>query len=97
MCTATTLNDTIRQVKVSLKQKDGLAPMLFNLVLEHAITGIPLDANSTVMTKSQHIIGYADYLNIIGKSITSIIEYFLRMEDAVQGIGLKVNKVNNPK
>lgn len=75
-----------------LKQGDGLAPTLFNLALEKVIRGTSVDVNTTIFQKAQQITGYADDLNILGRSISVVKEAFGNLEDAAKEVCLKVNE-----
>lgn len=43
------------------------------------------------MHKSMQLVGYADDVNILSKSVCSIKEAFLNFEEAAKKIGLKIN------
>jgi hypothetical protein len=60
------------EVKRGLKQGDGLAPLLFNIVLEYVIRQLPVDVNSSLIYKSGQIVGYADDINIMGKPMQTV-------------------------
>ncbi|KMQ89730.1 endonuclease-reverse transcriptase [Lasius niger] len=77
--------------KRGLKHGDGLAPILFNLALEYVIRKAQIDVGSTIMNKSVQLTGYADDIDILGRSVCSIKEAFLNLEEAAKEIGLKVN------
>jgi len=49
-----------------VKQGDGLAPMLFNLVLEAVIRRAGVNRATTLINQSTQILGYADDLDIAG-------------------------------
>jgi hypothetical protein len=49
-----------------LKQGDGLAPLLFNLVLEYVIRKFQVDTRRTLEYKSVLIVVYADDIDFIG-------------------------------
>lgn len=80
------------EVSQGLKQGDGLAPMLFNLALEYAMRRARADTRATFMEKSVQITGYADDLNILGRSIITIKEAFNNLEEAAKEVGLTVNE-----
>lgn len=82
---------TFFQIKKGLKQGDGLAPMLFNLVLEYIVRKTRIDVSSTIMHKSMQLAGYADDIDILGRTTLSIKETFLRLKEAAKEIGLKIN------
>jgi hypothetical protein len=78
-------------VAQGLKQGDGKAPTLFNIVLEHVIRKTQVDTSSNICYKSGQIIGYADDINIVGRSIPAIKEIFDPLETAALEVGLKIN------
>ncbi|KAG8226613.1 hypothetical protein J437_LFUL007686 [Ladona fulva] len=79
------------EVTQGLKQGDGLAPMLFNLAL-HVIRNAGIDTSTTLTNKSKQIVGYADNLNILGRSVLSIKEASGNLETTVKDLGLTVNE-----
>lgn len=91
-CRVKVMGDLTNSFKVTqgLKQGDGLAP-IFNLALEKVVRSKGVDTKSTVLQKSQQIAGYADDLNILGRSIPAIKEAFGSMVTAAK-IGLRVNE-----
>ena len=56
------------EVNRKLKQGDGL----FNIALEHATRQLSVDINSSLIYKSGQIIGYADDINIMGRSTQTV-------------------------
>ncbi|RLU18394.1 hypothetical protein DMN91_008751 [Ooceraea biroi] len=77
------------QINRRLKQGDGLASMLFNLALEHVVRKTRIDVRSTIMYKSVQLAGYVNDIDILERSIISIKETFLNIEEAAMGI--KIN------
>jgi hypothetical protein len=72
------------EVKRGLKQGDELAPLLFNIVLEYAIRQLSVDGNSSLIYKSGQIVGYADDINIMGRSMQTA-EKVYRVRGTHQG------------
>ncbi|KAG8239415.1 hypothetical protein J437_LFUL012751 [Ladona fulva] len=66
--------------------------MLFNLALEHVIRNSGIDTSATLTNKSKQIVGYADDLNILGRSVPSIKEAFGNLETGAKDLNLKVNE-----
>jgi hypothetical protein len=56
------------QMKNGLKQGYRLATILFNISLEYIIRKVPIATNSTSFYKSPQLVGYADDINILGRS-----------------------------
>jgi hypothetical protein len=67
-------------VKQSLKQGNALAPLLFNLVLEYVIIKLQVDRRNTLEYKSVQIVGYADHINLMGRSPRFVEEIFEALE-----------------
>lgn len=83
------LSDSFR-ITEGLKQGNRLAPMLFNLALEHVIRKARIDMSSTIMNRSVQLVGYADDIDILGRSVNLIKEAFLNLEKKAE-VGLKVH------
>jgi hypothetical protein len=56
------------QVGNGLKQGDGLAPNLFNIALGYVIRQLSVQVTSKIFYKSVQLIGYADDINIMGRT-----------------------------
>jgi hypothetical protein len=68
------------QVGNGLKQADGLAPNLLNIALEYVIRQLSVQTTSTVFHKSVQIIGYADDINIMGRTKRVISEVYSELK-----------------
>lgn len=75
-----------------LKQGDGLAPLLFNLALEHTIRQIPIDTKGTLFFKSTQLVAFADDINILSRSAQRAKETLLNLDDAAKEVGLQINE-----
>jgi hypothetical protein len=80
------------QVKQGLKQKDGLASLLFSLVLENVIRKLQVDTRHTLEYKSVQIVGYADDINLMRRSLRSAEEIFETLNMEGKEVGLKINE-----
>jgi len=80
------------EVKQGLKQGDVLSPHLFKLVLEHVIRQLCSDTWGTLEYKSVHKVGYADDINLIGRSLTAVKEVFEDLNKEGKKVGLKINE-----
>jgi hypothetical protein len=56
------------KVGTGLKQGDGLAPNLFHIALECIIRQLSVQTTPTIFHKSLQLIGYADDINIVGRT-----------------------------
>jgi hypothetical protein len=51
-----------------LEQREGLAPALFNITKEYVIGQLSVQVNLTLFYKPVQLVGYADDVNIIGRT-----------------------------
>ena len=65
--TASMVTDGFR-VGNGLKQGDGLAPNLFNIAMKYVIGLLSVQVKSTIFYVSLQFIGYADGINIMGRT-----------------------------
>jgi len=72
--TATIMTDGFK-IGTGLKQGDGQAPNLFNIALEYVTRQLSVQTTSTVFHKSEQLIGYASYINIIGRTKRAVSDY----------------------
>lgn len=73
-------------------QDDGLACFLFILALEKAMRDAGIDSSRTVFNRLLQILGYADDLGIIRRSLRAVTEAFLALEGPTRRLGLIINK-----
>jgi hypothetical protein len=89
------------KVRNGLKQGDGLAPKLFNIALEYIIRQLSVQTKSTIFYKSVQLIGYADDINIMGRTKRVISEIYSELRETAKDVGLNINfeknKSNNAK
>lgn len=78
-------------IEEGLRQGDPLATLLFNLMLEAAVRNMDMDTGSTIFTKSSQLLGFADDLDIIGRSMDVVKEKFVSLDRKGTDLGLKVN------
>jgi hypothetical protein len=79
------------EVRRGLKQGDGLAPLLFNIVLEYAIRQSSVDVSSSLIYKSGQTVGYADDINIMERSMQTVEKIYRELEEHTKTIGLTSN------
>lgn len=79
-------------IRGGLKQGDGLSCILFNIALEKAIRTADIVNRGTILNRSIQTLGYADDLDIIGRSIPEVRGAFLKIEEAARRMGLVINE-----
>lgn len=80
------------EVRQGLRQGDGLAPMLFNLALEWVIRKTSVQRSVSIATHSVQLLGYADDVNIVGRSLLAAKEAYVELKEAAKDIGLNINE-----
>ena len=78
-------------IEEGLRQGAPLATLLFNLILEAAVRTMDMDTSSTIFTKSSQLLGFADDLDIMGRSMDVVKEKFVALDRKGSDLGLKVN------
>jgi len=73
------------------KQRDRLAPNLFIIALEYIIRQLSVQTTSTVFHKSVQLIGYADDMNIRGRTKRAISDVYDELEERAKEVGLIIN------
>jgi hypothetical protein len=68
----------------NLKQQDRLAPTLFNIALEYVTRQLSVQVKSTIFYKSVQLIGYADYINIMGRIKRAVYEVNKGLKERVK-------------
>lgn len=86
-------NDLSSPFKVTrgLKQGDGLAPLLFNLILEYAIRRAKIQTEGTIQQKMTQLIGYADDINIVSRRKGEAVETLDKLDRQGRKVGLQVS------
>jgi len=79
------------KVGTGLKQGHGLAPSLFNIALEYIIRQLSVQTTSTIFHKSVKLIGYADNINIMGRTKRAISEAYGELKERAKEVGLIIN------
>jgi hypothetical protein len=75
-----------------LRQRDALACLLFNIVLEKVITDAGIQRGGTVYYKLIQLLGYADDIDIAARTPVALKEVFVSLKKAVKRVGLLVNE-----
>jgi hypothetical protein len=73
-----------------LKQRDGLAPNLFNIVLEYVIRQLSVEVKSTIFYKSVQLTGYAENINIIRRTKRAVSEVYEELKWTAKEEGLHI-------
>ena len=59
-------------IRSGLKQGDALLPLLFNFVLEYAITRVQVNQDGLKLNGTHQLLTYADDVNILGGSVDTV-------------------------
>jgi sorting nexin-29 len=68
-----------------------LAPNLFKIALEYVIRQLSVQVTSTIFYKSVQLIGYADDINIMGRTKRAISEVYGDLKERAKEVGLNIN------
>jgi len=79
------------KVGTGLKQGDGLAPNLFNIALEYVIRQLSVQTTSIIFHKSVQLIGYADNINIMGRTKRAISDLYGELKERAKEVGPIIN------
>jgi len=79
------------KVGTGLKQGDRLAPNLFNIELEYVIRQLSVQTTSTTFHRSVQLIGYADDINIMGRTKGAISDVYGELKERAKEVGLIIN------
>ncbi|CAK1591299.1 unnamed protein product [Parnassius mnemosyne] len=74
-----------------LRQGDALSCLLFNIALDKCIRDSKIETKGTIYHKSVQILGYADDLDVIGRSLPAMESAYLALEKSAAEAGLQVN------
>lgn len=102
--TKMTMHDSVCAIKIQgdiseqfpsstgVRQGDTLSCTLFNLVLEKVVREAGVQTTGTVFNKSSQLLGYADDIDIMCRTVVDAKETFAKIEAAASKVGLKVNE-----
>jgi len=79
------------KVGTGLKKGHGLAPNIFTIALGNVIRQPSVQTASTIFHKSVQLIGYADDINIMGRTKRVISDVYGEMKERAKEVGLIVN------
>jgi len=74
-----------------LKQGDGLTPNLFNIALGNVVRQLSVQTTSTIFHKSVQLFGYADDINIVGRTKRAISHVYGELRERAKEVGLIIN------
>ena len=105
---ATTLNGSNCRIKLrgdksnpldirkGLKQGDALSTLLFNVALEGTMRRASIHTSRTLATGLMQILGFADDLDIVGRTHNEVVETYIKLKQEAEKVGLVTN-VNKTK
>jgi len=79
------------ETQIGLRQGDELSTKLFNIALEGVVRRSGVETRGSIFNKSVQILGYADDIDIIGRSLRAGKEAYAKLEGEAKKIGLIVN------
>lgn len=79
-------------VREGLKQGDALSCVLFNLALEMAFRRAGISTSKTLAIGMAQVLGFADDLDIAGRSHAAVEETFTKLEVEAERMGLIINE-----
>jgi hypothetical protein len=81
------------ETRQGLRQGDVLSTLLFNVVLEVIVRRANLQATGgTIYNKETQLLGYADDIDIVGRSQPAVRDAYLALEIEAAKVGLKINE-----
>jgi hypothetical protein len=89
VCIGKRLSDNF-PIQNGLKQ-DVLSPLFFSFALEYAISKVQENQVGLKLNGTQHLLVYADDVNLLGDNIDVIKRNMETLTDASKKVGLKVN------
>jgi hypothetical protein len=78
-------------IRNGLQQGDALKPLFFNFALEYAIRRVQVNQEGLKLNGTHNLFVYADDINILGKSVHTVMENAEALVVACQKTGLAVN------
>ena len=69
-------------------------PQCVNIALEYIIRQLSVQTTSTIFHKSVQLIGYADDINIVGRTKRAISEAYGELKERAKEVGLIINPLN---
>jgi Reverse transcriptase (RNA-dependent DNA polymerase) len=78
--------------EIELRQGDGTSTMLFNIALKGIVRRSGVETSGTIFTKSTHMLGFADDIDIIGRNTRAGKDAYSKLEREANCIRLHVNE-----
>ena len=79
------------ETRKGLKQGDGLSCLLFNIVLEAIVRRTGIETSGTIFRKSVQVLGFADDLDMIARSLRQIEDLYVRLKTESRRVGMEIN------
>ena len=74
-----------------LKQGDRLTPNPFNIALGNIVKQLSVQTTSTIFHKSVQLFGYADDINVMGRTKSAISHVYGELKERAKEVGLIIN------
>ncbi|GFV71979.1 putative endonuclease-reverse transcriptase [Trichonephila clavipes] len=85
------LSDSL-EIKNGVQKGDALACLLFNLALEKVVSDSNINTRGNIFNKPIELLAFADDIDIIARTLTSLRQAFLSLEKEALRIGVKINE-----
>ena len=73
-----------------MEQGDALSPLLFNFALEYVVRRVQVNQEGLKLNDTHQLLVYADYVNIVGRSMRTIMKYAEALVVASKETGVEV-------
>jgi hypothetical protein len=94
MCCVKIQNDCSEsfETRQGLRQGDVISTLFFNVVLEVIVRRANLQTTGTIYNEETQLLTYADDIDIVGRSQSSVRDANLALEGEAAKVGLKINE-----
>lgn len=82
-CTEQSLNSKSFGSDKSLRQRDVLACLLFNIALEKVIRDSDIQVTGTIFSKFVQLLGYSDDIDMVARSLNALAEAFQNLQSSI--------------
>jgi hypothetical protein len=80
------------ETRQGLRQGNVLSTLLFNVVLEVIVRQANLQTTCTIYNKETQLLAYADDIDIVGRSQSTVRDAYSALEIEAAKVGLKINE-----